>query len=177
MDQTALLAPVPRVGPLIEPWRRRHDPSAAVGIPPHLTVLAPFLAPAAVTVGDLDVLRALMATRRPIEAALTTVGMFDSDVLHLRLEPEAPFRELTTAVHELYPDTPPYSGRHADVVPHVTVGHAIPRASARHAARALMLALPMRIRVDVVQLWVRTDGAWVVGASFPLGTQVPVAAA
>ena len=171
MDQTALLAPVPRVGPLIDPWRRRHDPSAALGMPPHVTVLAPFLAPGELTTSDLDALRGIMAVREPLEVDLATVGMFDTDVLHLRLDPEGPLRELTEAVHAQFPEAPPYGGRHAEVVPHVTVGHAIPRPSARHAARALMLALPVHVRIDVVQLWVGTNGSWTVAASFPMGTQ------
>ncbi len=36
-------------------------------------------------------------------------------------------------------------------------------------------ALPVRVRVDVVQLWVRGPQEWVVGASFPMGTEVAVA--
>ena len=80
---------------------------------------------------------------------LTTVGMFDSDVLHLRPDPDTPFRELTEAVADRF-GTPPYEGRHDEILPHVTVGKAIPRPRARHAARALMLAMPLRIRCSSV---------------------------
>ena len=175
METTALICPLPRVAPLLAPWRDVHDPSAAAGIPPHITVLAPFLGPDELGLEDLETLRSLFAPREPIETELTRVGMFDSDVLHLRPEPDAPFRELTDAVVARYPQTPPYGGRHDDIVPHVTVGKAIPRPRARHAARSLMLALPIRVRIDVVQLWVRGSDAWVAGASFPLGTEVAVA--
>lgn len=177
MEPTALLAPIPRIGPWIDPWRDRHDPSAAVGMPPHVTVLAPFRTPDRLTRQDLQRLRDVMAVHPPIETTLATVGMFDDDVLHLRLDPEDRVRELTAAVHQEFPDTPPYRGRYADVVPHVTVGHQIPRASARHAARSLMLALPVHVRIDVVQLWVRADDTWAVATSFPLGTQVVAATA
>lgn len=171
MAQTALLVPVPRIGPLIEPWRRRHDPSATSGIPPHVNVLFPFLAPDELTADDVEALRTLVADRPAFHVDLATVGMFDADVLHVRPEPDAPFRDLTAAVHARFPQAPPYEGRHAEIIPHVTVGHHIPEAWARHAARSLMLALPLRIRVDVVQLWVRTPDASTIGASFPLGAE------
>lgn len=176
MDQTALLVPVPRIRPLLEPWHRRHDPSSADGIPPHVTVLFPFLPPDELDADDVASLRAIMAARPPFEVDLTTVGMFDHDVLHLLPEPDAPFRELTAAVHARFPTAPPYGGRHDEVIPHLTVGRDIPRPSARHAARALLLALPVHVYVDVVQLWVPGPGRWMVGASFPLGTHVPDAA-
>ncbi len=50
----------------------------------------------------------------------------------------------------------------------MTVGFHIPRPSARHAARSLMLALPMRVPIDVVQLWVDGATGWGHVASFPL---------
>ena len=175
METTALICPLPRLAPLLAPWRERHDPSAAAGIPPHITVLAPFLPPEDLRVDDLEAVRSLVAPREPIEVELTRVGMFDSDVLHLRPDPDDAFRGLTEAVVARYPQISPYGGRHREVVPHVTVGKAIPRPRARHAARSLMLALPVRIRVDVVQLWVRGREGWMAGASFPLGTEVALA--
>jgi 2'-5' RNA ligase len=168
MVQTALLVPIPRIGPLIDPWRRRHDPVAAEGIPPHVTVLWPFLEQHQITAEDVETLRQLFEQFEPFDVDLAQVGMFDEDVLHVLPEPDTPFRELTAAVHAVFPQAPPYEGRHPDPTPHVTVGHGIPRPSAKHAARSLMLALPMRVHVDVVQLWVHS-GDWVPGASFPLG--------
>ena len=175
METTALICPLPRLAPLLAPWREVHDPSAAAGFPPHVTVLAPFLAPDELRLDDLETLRSVLAPREPIEVELARVGMFDSNVLHLLPDPDEPFRELTDAVFAQYPQAPPYGGRHDEIIPHVTVGKEIPRPQARHAARALMLALPVRIRVDVVQLWVRGPETWMVGASFPMGTEVAVA--
>lgn len=173
MDQTALLVPVPRVGPLIDPWRSRHDPSASQGIPPHVTILFPFLPPGELTTADVEDVQSLVAARPAFDVKLATIDLFDTDVLHIRPEPDTPFRELTTAIHDRFPQAPPYGGRHPDVIPHLTVGHRIPRPSAKHAARALMLALPIRIHVDVVQLWVHGPAGWTVGASFPLGIDLP----
>ena len=169
METTALICPVPRVAPLVAPWRTAYDASAAAGIPPHVTVLAPFLPPGELTVADLETLRALFERHAPVEAELTEVGMFDNEVLHLRPAPQDEFLDLTRAVFAAFPQAPPYGGRHPDLVAHLTVGKAIPRPRARHAARALMLSLPVRIRVDVVQLWAQGTHGWFAAASFPLG--------
>jgi hypothetical protein len=78
------------------------------------------------------------------------VGMFpDGEVLHLLPRPDEVFRTLGRRLRDHWPDLLPYGGRHPDPTPHVTVGHAIPRARARHAARALSLAMPVRVPIHV----------------------------
>lgn len=171
-DTTALICPVPRVASLLSPWRDRYDPSAAAGYPPHVTVLAPFLPPRQVTSVDLERLRELCGRVRPFTVDLAEVGVFDEDVLHLRPDPDEPFHELTEQVRAAFPRVEPYDGRFDELVPHVTVGHGIPRPQARQAARSLLLALPVRVHVGVVQLWVPGPDGWRAGVSFPLGTEV-----
>lgn len=174
MEQTALVVPVPRVAALVDPWRSRHDPSAALGVPAHVTIVAPVLSRIGRT--ELEALEAIAAAAPPTSVELTTVGMFeDAEVLHLRPDTDAPFRALADAVRARFPDA---GGNMApeDYVPHVTVGHRIPRPSARHAARALLLALPVRIPVHTLQLWVARDGEAIPAATFPLGAVAPVGA-
>lgn len=173
MPSTALIVPVPRVGPLISPWARRHDPTTAGGVPAHITVFFPFIAPDAITPADLSRLESVFATHPATEVELARVGMFEEgEVLHIRPEPDEPFRAMTESVHREWPALEPYGGRHEDPVPHVTVGFHIPRPSARHAARSLMLALPLRVPIDVVQLWVDGAKGWHHLATFPL-SRVP----
>src|SRR5437660_989822 len=52
--ESALLIPVPEAEPLVGQWRLEHDPSARAGVPPHVTLLYPFLPPDDITPGDLD---------------------------------------------------------------------------------------------------------------------------
>lgn len=169
MAETALLLPVPRLAPLIEPWARRFDPAAVGGVPPHVTTLFPFLPPEAVTTEVTDTLRHVALRHEAFTSRLTEVGMFEKgEVLHLRPDPDAPFRELTEAVRTRWPDLVPYDGQVEDPTPHVTVGFHIPRASARHAARSLLLSLPLTVHVDVLQLWGTDEEGWHHLASFPL---------
>lgn len=174
MSHTALIVPVPRVAPLIEPWARRHDPSFQRGVPPHVTVLFPFLPVDEILTDDLDALGQLCAQHPEIEVDLAQVGMFeDHEVLHLVPDPDEPFRRLTTDLRARWPHLRPYEGRHEDPAPHVTVGFHIPRPTARHAARSLMLALPIRVPVHVLQLWHGDGEQWHHLRSFPLGTPAP----
>lgn len=169
MPSTALLVPVPRVGPLIAPWAQRYDPSTARGVPPHVTVFFPFLPTNEVTGEVLARLEQLFASHPATEVDLAGVGMFEQgEVLHLRPEPDTTFRAMTRQLQQAWPDLQPYGGRHGDPVPHVTVGFHIPRPSARHAARALLLALPVRVHIHSVQLWGEGPDVWTHVSTFPL---------
>ncbi len=91
MPSTALIVPVPRVGPLISPWARRHDPATAGGVPPHVTVFFPFIPPDAMTPADLSRLESLFATHPATEVDLAHVGMFEEGaVLHSRARHTVP---------------------------------------------------------------------------------------
>jgi 2'-5' RNA ligase len=146
MTTTALLVPVPRLTPLIEPWARRHDPAFAAGAPTHVTIQYPFLPPEEFTASAMSRLTEVAASVPATHVEFTEVGMFpDGEVLHLLPRPDDVFRTLGRRLREHWPDLLPYGGRVPDPTPHVTVGYAIPRARARHAARALSLAMPVRV--------------------------------
>jgi 2'-5' RNA ligase len=171
MTSTALLVPVPRLAPLIEPWASRHDPAFASGLPTHVTIQFPFLPPEQLTPSALATLTDVAASVPATSVEFAEVGMFpDGEVLHLLPRPDEVFRTLGRRLRDHWPDLLPYGGRHPDPTPHVTVGHEIPRARARHAARALMLAMPVRVPIHVVQVWAGNgDGTWGRLATFRLG--------
>src|SRR5215207_2399787 len=45
--ESALLIPVPAAEPTLQRWRERLDPACRLGVPAHVTLLYPFVAPAA----------------------------------------------------------------------------------------------------------------------------------
>jgi hypothetical protein len=55
LGQTAVIVEIPEALPAVGRWRARFDTSAAVGVPPHVTVVFPFLALKAITAADRDV--------------------------------------------------------------------------------------------------------------------------
>jgi 2'-5' RNA ligase len=117
---TALVARVPEAEPWVGSLRERFDPSARLGVPAHITVLAPFMPPDRVTP---DVLRRIGRVLEELPAfsfELRKVGRFAATA-YLAPEPATPFISLTRAVVAEFPEYPPYGGAHAGVVPHLTV--------------------------------------------------------
>ena len=150
--QTALIVAVPQAEPAVARWRARLDPSAAWGVPAHVTLLYPFLPPGQI---DRAVLTALEATVRTVPRFAVTfrrVEWFGESVLWLAPEPDHPLRALTVAVWHRFPQTPPYGGLHPDAVPHLTVAERGPLDVMRAAAVAVRSELPIEAAVSTVQL-------------------------
>src|SRR5436305_15266604 len=121
MTGSALVVLVPEAEALVKPFRDRHDPSAAAGMPAHITLLYPFKAPDEVDEIVLDRLRQCAMRFTPIRFTLGAIRRFPIGVLYLAPQPNEPFRQLTLAIWDRYPETPPYGGKWPDIVPHLSV--------------------------------------------------------
>lgn len=113
--------------------------------------------------------------------ALEEVRRFPT-ALYLAPQPAAPFKELTRAVAERYPETPPYGGAFATVVPHLTIAQVgepqqLEQISDKFA-RASRGRLPIHSDVDKVWLLEKHEGRWKPRCSFAFniapGLRVPV---
>jgi hypothetical protein len=89
------------------------------------------------------------------------------EVLFIAPRPAEPFASLTRAVHERWPELPPYGGEFEDVVPHVTL--AIGPEPAGLAA-AVESRLPIATSAAELLLLVRgRGGEWSPHSRFALG--------
>ncbi|MFD0482186.1 2'-5' RNA ligase family protein [Kineococcus sp. GCM10028916] len=171
---TALLVLVPEAEPVVGRWRDRLDPAAAWGVPAHVTVLYPFVPLEALDDAAFAVLTAIAAGTPAVDVELARTATFGTDVLWLAPEPAEPFRTLTRAVGDRFPQALPYGGAHGgfdDVVPHLTVADH-PSAADLEAARTDVGArLPVRTRVRELTLLAgeHRPGGWRVERRFPLG--------
>ncbi|MDP9240381.1 MAG: 2'-5' RNA ligase family protein, partial [Actinomycetota bacterium] len=149
----------------------RLDPSAAWGVPAHLTVLYPFLSPERVDAAVLATLAVAVRSVPGFEVAFSRIGWFDEAVVWLAPEPAQPFRDLTLAVWRQFPETPPYAGAYPDLAPHLTIGEGAPVESLRQEAERVAQHLPIRTTVEVVQLICGSaePASWSQLAEFPLG--------
>jgi 2'-5' RNA ligase len=140
--ESALLVVVPEAELAVGRHRARLDRSARDGVPAHLTVLYPFLRPASIDAPVLASLRGLFAGFPPFAVTLDRVGWFGTEVVWLGPRDERPFQALTSGAFAAFPDCPPYGGRHADVVPHLTIGdRADPAPSRRPRRRSAVISL------------------------------------
>jgi 2'-5' RNA ligase len=165
---TALLVPVPAAEHLVGRLRLEHDPSAAAGVPAHVTVMVPFLPPNELDDGLLSELRAMLAEVEPFDFRLASVGWFARNVLYLAPEPAEPFIALTELVIQQF-GTAPYGGEYDSIVPHLTVAHASDGVELAPIADQLRGRLPLAGRAGEVWLMESDALAWQTRRQFPLG--------
>jgi hypothetical protein len=175
MIGSALVVLVPEAEACVKPFRDRYDPSAAAGMPAHITLLYPFKPCDAIDAAVLDDLRDCFTDFAPIGFRLGAIRRFPVEVLYLAPEPAEPFRELTSAIWDRYPETPPYGGKWADIVPHLSVASVADErqleAIANDFVEAAREKLPIRATASEVALMDNRSGRWQVRAMFSLGSE------
>jgi 2'-5' RNA ligase len=169
---SAVVIPVPEAEAVVGPHRARLDPFAAWGVPAHVTVLAPFVPPHAITGTAIEALAAAVASVTAFDCEFPRIRWFGDRVMWLAPQPDGPFRALTGAVSTAFPGYLPYDGVHDEVVPHLTVGFsdAGDDGVLQAAEAGLLSALPVRTRVRCA--WLMTGrnvpGGWRMLAELPL---------
>jgi 2'-5' RNA ligase len=169
-SESAIIVPV-QVPVAVNRLRDRMDPSAAQGIPAHVTLLYPFM-PVELLKDDVRrEVEQIVASQAVFPFALDSVGRWPN-VVYLAPEPAEPFRRLTLALARAFPDYPPYEGAHAEVTPHLTVAADVADDWLAAAEHALPAQLPIR---DVArEAWLighTTERPWHTLWRLPLGGQ------
>lgn len=165
--ETVLLVKVPEAEPLVGGWRQRFDSSAGARVRAHVTVLCPFLDHTRIDADVLGTLGVFLGAHRAFDVRFQACGQFP-DVLFLVPAPDDSLRALTRAVCEQWPEAPPYGGRFAEVVPHLTVAHGQERSVFDEIEADLTGRLPVTAHVSSVQLLVCGGEYWHERAAFPL---------
>jgi 2'-5' RNA ligase len=173
-SETALIVPMAAAERAVSRHRASLDPAASWGVPAHVTVLYPFLPPDRI---DDEVIAAVGQLVRAVprfEVTFGRVEWFGDTVVWLAPRPDRPFRDLTAAVWDRFPEVPPYGGAYADVVPHLTIGQDAARSELARAADAVSAQLPIVTAVEVVRLIAGSPepGSWHTLCEFPLGASV-----
>jgi 2'-5' RNA ligase len=168
-QETAVIIPVAGLPPVIEDLRLRHDPTARAGVPAHVTILHPFLAPELITDERLAELEALLAGFAAFDFSLVALRGFGDGTVYLAPDPERPFADMTARVSADF-GVAPYRGAYAEVVPHLTLAQAAGEAERGRIDAELAPVLPLTAAASVAWLLVgSTDTEWTVCRSFPLG--------
>ncbi|GAA4936352.1 2'-5' RNA ligase [Actinomycetospora succinea] len=165
--RTMIAALVPEADPLVGAFRDELDPTARRGLGAHLTLVRPFVEPAALTAETVAALRRTVAGVPAFDCTFRELRWFSDRVLWLAPDVVAGFREIADRVRAGFPELP---AEERELVPHLTVGlrRAAPVEALRAAAAAIAPRLPLTVRVDRVALMVRTE-TWDVAAEAPLG--------
>jgi 2'-5' RNA ligase len=170
--ESALVLFVPEAEVLVKPFRDRYDPSAAAGVPAHITLLYPFKHPDEVDQTVLDDLSKYFRGRAPFRFSLAPIRRFPNAVLYLAPEPDEPFRQLTSAIWDRYPEAPPYSGKWTDIVPHLSVAwvkdERLLDRIADKFGQASQGKLPIHATATEVTLMEKRSGHWLIRTRFGL---------
>ncbi|MGH3812982.1 MAG: 2'-5' RNA ligase family protein [Pseudonocardiaceae bacterium] len=170
--QTAIIVPVDAAEPIVGRWRRQFDPSAAAGVPAHVTIIYPFLPEQNLDEDVVRDVRRLVAHHRSFTVTFANCGQFP-DVLFLVPDPDDPFRRLTAEVFQRWPEAPPYAGLITDPVPHLTITHGASRREAAEAEADVAAHLPFTCAIHEAWL-IRFNGTrWTCWESLPLGAVRP----
>jgi 2'-5' RNA ligase len=124
--RTALIVPlvVPRaLTGEDDPARRRDWPE---GMPPHVTILFPFVPPELVDESVRAAIAEIAAGVPSFAVGLIQTRRFPQ-TLYLAPEPPDPFIEIIHAVDARFPDYPPYEGVFEEVIPHLSIATGTPR--------------------------------------------------
>lgn len=170
--RSALVVVAREAEPIVRSWRLRYQPEwVGRGIPPHLTILFPFVPASTIDDRTLTTLRRLYAPVQPFSYSLTTVESFP-DAAWLAPDPVQPFLDLVEKTRSRFPALPPYGDPEHAVVPHCTIGtdddpgHV--EAMVRELREGLGPRLPIVCRADEVALVGElANGHWVAQAAFP----------
>ena len=148
--------------------RLADDSAARMGVPPHVTLLFPFMPGAALTPPVRRALAAIAASVDPFDVRFGAVGRFPG-IVYLVPEPARRFASLTDAIAARFPAFQPYEGAFEEVIPHLTLVESatVPLDQIADAARQ---HLPFAHRVSVMEVLVEgPDARWRGHWRIPLG--------
>jgi 2'-5' RNA ligase len=169
-NETALVILVPEVVPVVQEFRQLYDPSAADGIPPHVTILYPFMAEHTLSETTVEQLRAMCSEHAEFDVTFPCVLVFQQS-LWLDPRPAEPFQALIRDACRGFPEYPPYGGIDIEIPPHLTIAVLDSDAERDRVHQTFMESqaanLPVRTRARRVALMTKRRGTWTEKASFP----------
>ena len=158
-QDSVVLVPAHAAASLMRDLRLRHDPSANAGMPPHITLMFPFLPPQDLNEVNVGGLQELVRRMKPFEFELSRVNEFEPGVVYLEPEPAEPFERLTRDIGARF-GLLPFAGEFGDSpVVHLTLTMPPSRMTLQKVAARLEGVLPVRILAEEVWLMVGSNSS------------------
>jgi len=166
--ETALVLCIPEAEGLVSTWRLKYDPSAARGMPAHVTALFPFRPFETIDPTCMAKLGSIFEVFPSFEVRFSKLGRFPG-ALWLAPEPAEPIVQLTNALAAAFPDCPPYGGAFRDSIPHLTVAIGDQPLLDSIAGQLIgALAMPIYSHVAACSLFAHQPEGWREARRFPL---------
>jgi len=157
-DRSAVIVRAPLPAGL-ERVRRGSVKNAADGVPAHVTMLHPFIAPERLELDVRRVLASVAAAHDAFEYSQAGPARWPGTI-YVRVEPDAPFVRLQAALARAFPAFPIY-GEDTDFefVPHVTIAEGVAAEDPWTLADPAWAAVPRRHRASAVEVIARGASA------------------
>lgn len=169
MPRTAVVIECPSLDGVLTDLRWTYASDARRGVPPHVTILVPFVPAEAFDEAVVERLISVIGGFDAFSFTMAETGWFGDTILWVKPEPPERFTELTDAVVRAFPAHLPYGGLHDGAVPHATVGDTGTNAELRDAEKTVRAALPVTASASVITvLQEGTDGTWTRMLTVPL---------
>lgn len=175
---TVVVLLIPEAEAVVGELRARHTPGGKRGMPPHVTLLGPFVEAGRLDAEVVRKLRGAIGDTLTFDLELSETARFDSGVLYLTVKPIEPVRVLIRKVCAAFPEFQPYGQFTPDeVIPHLTVatGEGFPdRATSNDAElfdrveAALAGLMPIVCRARHVAVMAEDEQGWTVASEFEL---------
>lgn len=171
MSRSALIVSVPAPA-LVNELRAQLATDASHGVPPHITLLFPFMPAQELSADVLTRVQRIASARPSLPYALSELGWFGSHVLWIAPSDPEPFLELIAALTAEFPAFLPYGGAFDSVLPHLTIGESVSLHALREAELAVTKILPIHGVARVITLLQEdTDGHWHSTHTFPFSRE------
>ena len=158
MSESAIVVRI-RVPAALHRHRRRHDRSARLGVPAHVTILYPFVDGSELTPEVRERVAAIAGGFRAFEVTFASAARWPG-VVYLEPQPSSRFSALIDVCAAAYPEYPPYAGTISEVIPHLTVTES-PAAPFDEILAAARGALPFAATADALEVLAEGDhGRW-----------------
>lgn len=168
VSETALVVVVPEAEALLERYRRRRPDHDDPAIPAHVTVLFPFQP--STSHADAELIGAVASAVPSFDVTFARSASFPVGLVYLAPDPPEPFLELTAALADAFPDTPPYGGLFDEIVPHLTVAADLDVAEVSELQDELAADAPIVAHVSQLALLRHdADQGWWAERTWPLG--------
>jgi 2'-5' RNA ligase len=169
--ELALIVPVREADGLVGDIRSQHDPSAPAGVPAHITVNYPFSPDVSLHADYVALIASAACEIEPFPFQLDKIREFPKTI-YLSPHPVGPFLDIIRRIAAIFPESKPYRGEFAEIIPHLTLAqaeeHEIPSLRAMIAAQ-LNPRLPMEAVAREIWLIENIGGLWEKKSVFPLG--------
>ena len=170
VGDTALVFLVPETESVVRSWRTAHDPSAAEGMPAHITVLYPFIAEGDLNDHTLKEIATICDERRPIAVCFKEFGRFPR-VLWLKPHGTSCL-ELITQIRNRWPECLPYGRSNLEVIPHLTVTDGASEQIVAQAQADIAPHLPLEALISTIALMAFDGNRWVCRQEFALSREL-----